>query len=252
MIGDVVGRGGRKTLSTLLPKLIEEQNIDFVIAQGENSAGGFGLTKKTSKEFFDCGVDVITSGNHIWDKPDIFDELESLNSKILRPNNYPKHKPGTGIFFNNELVVINLMGSVWMGDIDSPFSSISTILDDLPNVPIFIDFHAEATSEKAAMAWHLDGKITALVGTHTHVPTADNKILPQGTGFVSDLGMVGGKNSILGMDKDASINRFFNGQKRRMNPVEKGEMVFNSVLIDVDQSNKRTKSITRLDKEINI
>jgi len=223
-----------------------------VIAQGENSAGGFGLTKKTSKEFFDCGVDVITSGNHIWDKPDIFDELESLNSKILRPNNYPKNKPGTGIFFNNELVVINLMGSVWMGDIDSPFSSISTILDDLPNVPIFIDFHAEATSEKAAMAWHLDGKITALVGTHTHVPTADNKILPQGTGFVSDLGMVGGKNSILGMDKDASINRFFNGQKRRMNPVEKGEMVFNSVLIDVDQSNKRTKSITRLDKEINI
>tara|TARA_E500000081_G_C6129702_1_gene352916 strand:- start:326 stop:1084 length:759 start_codon:yes stop_codon:yes gene_type:complete len=252
MIGDVVGRGGRKTLSTLLPKLVEEQNIDFVIAQGENSAGGFGLTKKTSKEFFDCGVDVITSGNHIWDKPDIFDELESLNSKILRPNNYPKNKPGTGIFFNNELVVINLMGSVWMGDIDSPFSSISTILDDLPNVPIFIDFHAEATSEKAAMAWHLDGKITALVGTHTHVPTADNKILPQGTGFVSDLGMVGGKNSILGMDKDASINRFFNGQKRRMNPVEKGEMVFNSVLIDVDQSNKRTKSITRLDKEINI
>ncbi len=252
MIGDVVGRGGRKTLSTLLPKLVEEQNIDFVIAQGENSAGGFGLTKKTSKEFFDCGVDVITSGNHIWDKPDIFDELESLNSKILRPNNYPKNKPGTGIFFNNELVVINLMGSVWMGDIDSPFSSISTILDDLPNVPIFIDFHAEATSEKAAMAWHLDGKITALVGTHTHVPTADNKILPQGTGFVSDLGMVGGKNSILGMDKDASINRFFNGEKRRMNPVEKGEMVFNSVLIDVDQSNKRTKSITRLDKEINI
>ncbi len=252
MIGDVVGRGGRKTLSTLLPKLVEEQNIDFVIAQGENSAGGFGLTKKTSKEFFDCGVDVITSGNHIWDKPDIFDELESLNSKILRPNNYPKNKPGTGIFFNNELVVINLMGSVWMGDIDSPFSSISTILDDLPNVPIFIDFHAEATSEKAAMAWHLDGKITALVGTHTHVPTADNKILPQGTGFVSDLGMVGGKNSILGMDKDASINRFFNGEKRRMNPVEKGEMVFNSVLIDVDQANKRTKSITRLDKEINI
>lgn len=252
MIGDVVGRGGRKTLSTLLPKLVEEHNIDFVIAQGENSAGGFGLTKKTSKEFFDCGVDVITSGNHIWDKPDIFDELESLNSKILRPNNYPKNKPGTGIFFNNELVVINLMGSVWMGDIDSPFSSISTILDDLPNVPIFIDFHAEATSEKAAMAWHLDGKITALVGTHTHVPTADNKILPQGTGFVSDLGMVGGKNSILGMDKDASINRFFNGEKRRMNPVEKGEMVFNSVLIDVDQANKRTKSITRLDKEINI
>ena len=252
MIGDVVGRGGRKTLSTLLPKLVEEHNIDFVIAQGENSAGGFGLTKKTSKEFFDCGVDVITSGNHIWDKPDIFDELDSLNSKILRPNNYPKNKPGTGIFFNNELVVINLMGSVWMGDIDSPFSSISTILDDLPNVPIFIDFHAEATSEKAAMAWHLDGKITALVGTHTHVPTADNKILPQGTGFVSDLGMVGGKNSILGMDKDASINRFFNGEKRRMNPVEKGEMVFNSVLIDVDQANKRTKSITRLDKEINI
>jgi len=252
MIGDVVGKGGRRTLSSLLPRLIEEESIDFVIAQGENSAGGFGITKKTSIDFFQSGVDVITSGNHIWDKSDIFEELDVANSKILRPNNYPNNKPGTGIFFNNKLAVINLIGSVWMGDINSPFDSIASIVEELPNVPIFIDFHAEATSEKAAMAWHLDGKITALVGTHTHVPTADNKILPQGTGFVSDLGMVGAKNSILGMDKDASINRFFNGKKGRMNPVEKGEMVFNSVLIDVDNSTKKTKSIIRLDKEFNI
>lgn len=252
MIGDIVGKGGRKTLSTLLPDLIVEKNIDFVIAQGENSAGGFGITKKTSKEFFDSGVDVITSGNHIWDKPDIFEELDAINSKILRPNNYPKSKPGTGIYFNNEIIVINLLGSVWMGEIESPFDSISTILEELPNVPIFIDFHAEATSEKAALAWYLDGKISALVGTHTHVPTSDNKILPGGTGFVSDLGMVGAKNSILGMDKDASINRFFNGKRIRMNPVEKGEMVFNSVLIDIDKSSKLTKSITRIDREIHI
>lgn len=252
MIGDVVGKGGRKTLSELLPRLIEEEKIDFVIAQGENSAGGFGITKKTASEFFQCGVDVITSGNHIWDKSDIFEELDIMNSKILRPNNYPKDKPGTGIFFNNELAVINLIGSVWMGDIDSPFNSIVSIIEELPNVPIFIDLHAEATSEKAAMAWYLDGKITALVGTHTHVATADNKILPEGTAFVSDLGMVGAKNSILGMDKDASINRFFNGKRRRMNPVEKGEMIFNSVLIEVNNSTKRTNSITRLDKEFNI
>ena len=144
------------------------------------------------------------------------------------------------------------MGSVWMGEIESPFESISSILNELPNVPIFIDLHAEATSEKAALAWYLDGKITALVGTHTHVATADNKILPQGTGFVSDLGMVGGKNSILGMDKDASINRFFNGKRRRMNPVEKGEMIFNSVLIEVDESTKKAKSIIRFDKEFYI
>ena len=252
MIGDVVGKGGRRTLSNLLPNLIEELDIDFVIAQGENSAGGFGITRKTSEEFFKSGVDVITSGNHIWYKPDIFQELDKTNTKILRPNNYPKNKPGTGVFFNNELAVINLMGSVWMGEIESPFESISSILNELPNVPIFIDLHAEATSEKAALAWYLDGKITALVGTHTHVATADNKVLPQGTGFVSDLGMVGGKNSILGMDKDASINRFFNGKRRRMNPVEKGEMIFNSVLIEVDESTKKAKSIIRFDKEFYI
>ena len=139
-----------------------------------------------------------------------------------------------------------------MGEIESPFDSISSILDELPDVPIFIDFHAEATLEKAALAWYLDGRISALVGTHTHVPTSDNKILPEGTGFVSDLGMVGGKNTILGMDKDASINRFFNGKRIRMNPVEKGDMVFNSVLIDIDKSSKRTKSITRIDREIHI
>jgi hypothetical protein len=155
--------------------LIEEEKIDFVIAQGENSAGGFGITKKTASEFFQCGVDVITSGNHIWDKSDIFEELDIMNSKILRPNNYPKDKPGTGIFFNNELAVINLIGSVWMGEIDSPFNSIVSIIEELPNVPIFIDLHAEATSEKAAMAWYLDGKITALVGTHTHVVILPSK-----------------------------------------------------------------------------
>ena len=137
-------------------KTQETEKIDYVIAQGENSAGGFGITKKTSIDFFQSGVDVITSGNHIWDKSDIFEELDVANSKILRPNNYPNNKPGTGIFFNNKLAVINLIGSVWMGDINSPFDSIASIVDELPNVPIFIDFHAEATSEKAAMAWHLD------------------------------------------------------------------------------------------------
>ena len=139
-----------------------------------------------------------------------------------------------------------------MGKVDSPFSLIGSLLDNLPKVPIFLDFHAEATSEKAAMAWYLDGKISAIVGTHTHVATSDNKILPSGTAFVSDLGMVGAKNSILGMDKDASISRFFNGKRNRMTPVEKGEMIFNSVLIETDNLSKKAVSISRLDKEISI
>ena len=139
-----------------------------------------------------------------------------------------------------------------MGKVDSPFNIIGSLLDDLPNVPIFLDFHAEATSEKAAMAWYLDGKISAIVGTHTHVATSDNKILPSGTAFVSDLGMVGAKNSILGMDKDASISRFFNGKRNRMTPIEKGEMIFNSVLIETDNLSKKAVSISRLDKEISI
>ena len=248
MIGDVVGKGGRKTLRKLLPAIIKENQINFVIAQGENSAGGFGITRKTSKDFFDSGVDVITSGNHIWDKPDIFEDLDALNSKILRPNNYPKEKPGSGIYFNNQVAVINLMGSVWMEKIASPFDSINNILNDLPNIPIFIDFHAEATSEKAALAWHLDGRISGLVGTHTHVATCDHKILPQGTAFVSDLGMVGAKNSVLGFDKDASLSRFFNGERKRMLPIESGEMIFNSVLIEINNSTKKTSSISRIDK----
>jgi hypothetical protein len=236
MIGDIVGKGGRNTLNILLPKIISEHEIDYVIAQGENSAGGFGITKKTSKQIFNSGVNVITSGNHIWDKSDIFEELEKFNSKILRPMNYPKEKPGTGLYVDENIAVINLIGSVWMGKIDSPFNQIESILSQIPSMPIFLDFHAEATSEKAALAWHLDGRITALVGTHTHVATLDNKILPNGTAFVSDLGMVGAKDSILGMDKDASIARFFNGDKRRMKPVEEGKMIFNSVAIEYDKT----------------
>ena len=186
MIGDIVGKGGRNTLKILLPKIISEHKIDYVIAQGENSAGGFGITKKTSREIFNSGVNVITSGNHIWDKADIFEDLEKFNSKILRPMNYPKEKPGTGLYVDENIAVINLIGSVWMGKIDSPFNQIESILSQIPSIPIFLDFHAEATSEKAALAWHLDGRITALVGTHTHVATLDNKILPNGTAFVSD------------------------------------------------------------------
>ncbi|MEC7870681.1 MAG: YmdB family metallophosphoesterase, partial [Chloroflexota bacterium] len=147
MIGDIVGKGGRNTLKILLPKIISEHKIDYVIAQGENSAGGFGITKKTSREIFNSGVNVITSGNHIWDKADIFEDLEKFNSKILRPMNYPKEKPGTGLYVDENIAVINLIGSVWMGKIDSPFNQIESILSQIPSIPIFLDFHAEATSE---------------------------------------------------------------------------------------------------------
>ena len=255
MIGDVVGRGGRSTVKNILPNLIKEHKIDFVTLQGENMASGFGLTLETVMEMLESGVDVITSGNHVWDKNDFIEHLDNPKIPVIRPMNYPMNTPGRGYLYESSPVgVVNLIGRVWVGEFDSPFSVADEVLSNLylDKKPIIVDFHAEATSEKAALGWYLDGRVTAVVGTHTHVPTADCKILPSGTAFVSDLGMVGAENSILGAEIEGSLNRFLTSRKHRMKPETKGIMNFNSVLITTNDTNNRAISIERIDRKIEI
>ena len=255
MIGDVVGSGGRRAVGELLGGLKTQLDIDFVTLQGENLAAGIGLTVDTVVEMVEAGADVITTGNHVWDKREFIDHLDDPRLPVLRPLNYPPGTPGRGATDDSgPVAVINLIGRVWVGEFDSPFA----VVDDLlaggfgQGKPVVVDFHAEATSEKAALAWHLDGRVAAVVGTHTHVPTADCKVLPEGTGFVSDLGMVGAVDSILGVEVDGSLNRFLSGYRQRMQPVRRGLMNFNSVLIDVDDSTGLASSVERVDRQIEI
>jgi len=255
MIGDVVGSGGRRATGNLLRALKSELDIDFVTLQGENLAAGTGLTVDTTVEMIEAGADVITTGNHVWDKREFIRNLDDPRLPVLRPLNYPPGTPGRGATDDSgPIAVINLIGRVWVGEFDSPFA----VADDLlaggfgQGKPIVVDFHAEATSEKAALAWHLDGRVAAVVGTHTHVPTSDCKVLPGGTGFVSDLGMVGAQDSILGVEVDASLNRFLTGYQHRMQPVRNGLMNFNSVVIDIDESKNLATSIERVDRQIEV
>ena len=255
MIGDVVGKGGRKAIKSLLPQIINEFQIDFVTLQGENMASGFGLTLETVVEMLESGVDVITSGNHVWDKRDFIEHLDNPKIPVIRPLNYPNNTPGRGYIYESSPVgVINLIGRVWVGEFDSPFTLADQTLGNifLDKKPIVVDFHAEATSEKADLGWYLDGRVTAVVGTHTHVPTADCKILPNGTAFVSDLGMVGAEQSILGAEIEGSLNRFLTSRKHRMQPETKGIMNFNSVLITTNDTNNKAISIERIDRKIEI
>ena len=255
MIGDVVGSGGRRAVGKLLKDVKTELDIDFVTLQGENLAAGIGLTVDTVVEMVEAGADVITTGNHVWDKREFIDHLDDPHVPVLRPLNYPPETPGRGATDDSgSVAVINLIGRVWVGEFDSPFA----VVDDLlaggfgEGKPVVVDFHAEATSEKAALAWHLDGRVAAVVGTHTHVPTADCKVLPGGTGFVSDLGMVGAVDSILGVETEGSLNRFLSGYRHRMKPVRTGLMNFNSVLIDVDDSTGLATSVERVDRQIEV
>jgi len=255
MIGDVVGNGGRKAVTGLLNDLKSELSIDFVTLQGENLAAGIGLTVETVQEMLEAGADVITTGNHVWDKREFVDHLDDPFLPVLRPLNYPAGTPGRGATDDSgPVAVINLIGRVWVGEFDSPFA----VVDDLlaggfgQGKPIVVDFHAEATSEKAALAWHLDGRVAAVVGTHTHVPTSDCKVLPEGTGFVTDLGMVGAVDSILGVEVEGSLSRFLTGYRQRMQPVRKGLINFNSVLIDIDDSTGMAYSVERVDRQIEV
>ncbi|MGI6037797.1 MAG: TIGR00282 family metallophosphoesterase [Limnochordia bacterium] len=257
MVGDVVGRPGRTTLGRYLPRLKRERQIDFVIVNGENAAGGFGLTAPIAKELLDMGADVITSGNHIWDKKEIYNYLDE-EPRILRPANFPPGVPGRGMGFYDHpagrIAVINLAGRVFMPHgVDCPFRSASELIKEgqSKQATIFVDFHAEATAEKIALGWHLNGKVAGVFGTHTHIQTADARVLSHGTAYITDLGMVGPYDSVLGMEKSTIIERFHNQLPARFN-VAGGPVIFGGVVVDVDPTTGKAlhiESIWQIDEE---
>src|ERR1700730_5150742 len=220
-IGDIVGRPGRQLVRTGLSAVVSRHEIDCVIANGENSAAGFGITREIGDELLEMGVDVLTSGNHIWDKKEALDYI-GIEPRLLRPANYPAGVPGNGSYVaraknGRSVGVINVMGRVFMLNIDDPFTVVLREIEALRQRTrvIFVDFHAEATSEKIAMGWHLDGKVTALVGTHTHVQTADERILPKGTAYLTDVGMTGPHDSVIGVEIELALGRFLNALPTR-------------------------------------
>lgn len=252
MIGDVVGSLGRRTVRALLPGLRRELALDVVIANGENAAGGRGLTNATAQELFEAGVDILTSGNHVWEHREVYSLLES-EAPILRPLNYPPMVPGHGFLVHQGVGVLNLMGRTFMGmTLDCPFRAADYALARLKadTAVVIVDMHAEATSEKAALGWYLDGRVSAVVGTHTHVATADARILPQGTAYVTDLGMVGPRDSVIGMEVGPILERFLTQLPIRFSPVERGAAIFNAVLVEVDGGSGQALAIQRVDREL--
>ena len=251
MIGDVVGRPGRKAVGALIPGLRREFRVDFVVANGENAAGGFGITVETANELLSSGVDVIMSGNHVWDRKQVVPHLDG-ELPLLRPLNYPPAAPGRGHIAVDGVLVVNLIGRVFVGNSDCPFRAMDALLDELSAGPsvVLVDMHAEATSEKAAMGWYLDGRVSAVVGTHTHVPTADARLLPGGTAFVSDLGMVGPVNSIIGVKPEDVLKRFLTQTPQRLTVASGGPTAFNSVLIEIDEATGKAVGVERVDRQI--
>ncbi len=224
--------------------------VDLVIANGENAAGGKGLTPETADELLGSGVDVITSGNHIWAQKEVLPLLEE-DTPVIRPLNFAPGVPGRGFVWRKNVLVVNLIGRTFMGDADCPFRAVGQLLDGLTRRPeaIVVDFHAEATSEKQAMGRYLDGRVTAVAGTHTHVGTIDARILPKGTAFVTDIGMVGPSNSVIGDNVEEVLTRFLTHMPQRLS-VAKGPTVFNSVLVETDTASGRARRITRIDREL--
>ncbi|KUO75307.1 MAG: metallophosphoesterase [Clostridia bacterium BRH_c25] len=243
-IGDVVGRPGRNYLNKNLGRLQKENAIDFTIVNGENSAGGVGITKSTYDELLGFGVDMITLGNHSWAKKEIFEFIEE-SDKLVRPANYPKATPGKGFRIaekaGKRIAVVNLCGRIYMDCIDCPFKIIDEILEEIKADTdiIIVDFHGEATSEKLAMGWYLDGKVHAVLGTHTHVQTSDERVLPGGTAYITDTGMTGPRDSILGVDKEIVIKKFITGMPARFE-VASGDTVLGAVIVQIDDNNKVT------------
>ena len=248
-VGDVVGRPGRSAVEALLPLLKKEHQIDFTVVNGENAAGGAGLTAEIAREIRDAGADVITNGNHVWDQRSFMKDIDGLDF-CVRPVNLAPGNPGRGWVISRGVLVINALGRTFMHPVDDPFRAVDAVLDevgDRARVKI-VDWHAEATSEKIAIGWHLDGRVSAVVGSHTHVPTADARVFPQGTAHVTDTGMVGPRDSVLGMDPSIIVGRFLDGMPRRFE-VAPGPVQFNSVVIDVDEASGHARSIQRVDRE---
>ncbi len=254
-LGDIVGKVGRKVVSEQLISLKNEFQPDLIIANGENSSGGFGIEYRTADEILHSGVDFITTGNHVWNKREVVKLLNDRSDKIIRPINFPEGAAGVGyaIFHHQNGVkvgIINAMGRVFMSELlDCPFRKIEKLLEtEKNNVDFFfLDFHAEATSEKIALAHFLDGKVSAMVGTHTHVQTADERILPQGLGYISDAGMCGPYHSVIGAEVEGIVQRFLTGLPMRYN-VAKGDAMINGVFFAVELKTKQAKIITRINR----
>lgn len=251
MIGDIVGRPGRRAVKENLPGLIREYEIDFSIANGENAAGGNGITKEIARELFSCGIDAITMGNHVWNQKEIFGYI-AQEPRIVRPANYPPGTPGMGYNVYEtrrkvKVAVINLSGRVFMPELDCPFRKVDDILTQLEGQAplIVVDFHAEATSEKVAMGWYLSGRVSAMCGTHTHVQTADERILPGGTAYITDLGMTGPRDSVIGVKKELVIEKFVTQLPRRFE-VANELYQFNAAIIDINEDTGEASGITRV------
>lgn len=252
-IGDIFAKPGRRIITSHLPKIIEEKGIDLTIANGENLAGGLGITPKTAQEMFNAGIDVLTTGNHLWDKKEIIEYLPE-EPRILRPANYPPNVPGNCLFFykvknKGKVAIFNLMGRIFTLPIDCPFRTadhyISKIHEMGDTKIVFVDFHAEATAEKMALAWYLDGRVSAVIGTHTHIQTADERILPGGTAYITDAGMTGSHNSVIGIRPQDAINRFLLQIPSRFNPAKENP-ILNGVIITVEENSGKSLDIERL------
>jgi 2',3'-cyclic-nucleotide 2'-phosphodiesterase len=255
-IGDIFGRPGRTLVKERLAGLVKAHAIDLVIANGENSAAGFGITAPLAEELFDMGIDVLTTGNHIWDKREIIDYFATADGnphsparRLLRPANYPPGMPGWGLYQGTKqeipYAVLNLQGRVFMAANDDPFRIADQLLKDVKAQVVVVDIHAEATSEKMAMGWYLDGRATLVVGTHTHVPTADERVLPGGTAYITDVGMTGPYDSVIGVKKELILERFRTNMPNRFEAAS-GDVRLCAVVVDCDESTGKAREIKRL------
>ncbi|HWR37184.1 MAG TPA: TIGR00282 family metallophosphoesterase [Clostridia bacterium] len=256
-VGDIFGRPGRSIVHDHVPRLVAEHKVDLTIANAENAAGGFGVTPQIAEELFELGIDVLTTGNHVWDKREIMEYMNSANGspysparRVLRPANYPAGTPGHGLYEGKTragvpYAVINLQGRVFMTTIDDPFRVADDLLARVSAKIVFVDMHAEATSEKVALGWYLDGRVTAVVGTHTHVPTADERVLPNGTAVQTDVGMTGPYDGVIGVQKELILQKFLTSLPSRFEPAT-GDVRLCAVLIDCDEATGRATSIERL------
>ncbi len=250
-IGDIVGSPGREIVLGRLADLVAQHQPDLVIANGENSAAGFGITPRIAEELLAAGIEVITGGNHSWDRKEIFEFIPN-EPRLLRPANFPPGGPGRGLYTGTArngvpFAVLNLQGRTFMPPLDCPFQTADRELARIPagTKVIFVDFHAEATSEKQAMGWYLDGRVSAVVGTHTHVASADERVMPNGTAHITDVGMTGPHESVIGMDRNAMVKRFLDSLPARFE-VAAGDVRLNGVLVDIDESTGHARSISRV------
>ena len=255
-IGDIFGRPGRTIVKDRLPEIRKQHSIDFVIANCENAAAGFGITPPLAEELFDLGIDVMTTGNHVWDKREIIEYFQMADGnphsparRLLRPANFSQGLPGWGVYEGQKngvaYAVLNLQGRVFMGSSDDPFRYVDKLLEQIKAKIVFVDFHAEASSEKVAFGWYLDGRATAVVGTHTHIPTADETVLPKGTAYITDVGMTGPYDSVIGVKKELVIEKFLNGMPSRFEAAN-GDVRLCAVVVDCDNQTGRATGVERL------